>query len=67
MNHVYFTALRASGPALVAEPVASDSAPRVNAVEPTGAFENPPNVTNKKFPGQPHVVLRQPGAIPRRR
>jgi rifampin ADP-ribosylating transferase len=43
MNHVYFTArvdaagLRATG----------------TSVEPTGAFENDPNVTDKKFPGNP--------------
>ena len=26
---------------------------RVYIVEPTGSFENDPNVTNKKFPGNP--------------
>lgn len=29
------------------------SSPRVYAVEPTGAFENDPNVTDKKSPGNP--------------
>ena len=28
-------------------------APRVYAVEPTGAFGDDPNVTDKKFPGNP--------------
>jgi rifampin ADP-ribosylating transferase len=28
-------------------------APRVYRVEPTGPFENDPNVTDKKFPGNP--------------
>lgn len=27
--------------------------PRVYVVEPTGSFEDDPNVTNKKFPGNP--------------
>ena len=30
-----------------------DAAPRVYVVEPTGEFENDPNVTDKKFPGNP--------------
>ncbi|MFF7756191.1 NAD(+)--rifampin ADP-ribosyltransferase [Streptomyces sp. NPDC007971] len=52
MNHVYFTALR-DGAGLAAELAAGDGAPRVYVVEPTGQFENDPNVTNKKFPGNP--------------
>lgn len=52
MNHVYFTALR-DGAGLAAELAAGDGDPRVYAVEPTGAFENDPNVTDKKFPGNP--------------
>ena len=52
MNHVYFTALR-DGAGLAAELAAGDAEPRVYLVEPTGAFENDPNVTNKKFPGNP--------------
>ena len=56
MNHIYFTALR-DGAGLAAE-VAVELAggsgtPRVYEVEPTGAFENDPNVTDKKFPGNP--------------
>ncbi len=56
MNHVYFTAL-IDGAGLAAE-IAAELAggprrPRVYAVEPTGAFENDPNVTDKKFPGNP--------------
>ena len=30
-----------------------DGRERVYIVEPTGSFENDPNVTNKKFPGNP--------------
>jgi rifampin ADP-ribosylating transferase len=52
MNHIYFTAL-ADGAGLAAELAAGEAAPRVYAVEPTGAFENDPNVTDKKFPGNP--------------
>jgi rifampin ADP-ribosylating transferase len=60
MNHVYFTALR-DGAGLAAELAvelaeeleAGDAAPRVYVVEPTGAFEDDPNVTDKKFPGNP--------------
>ena len=56
MNHVYFTA-RVGGAGLAAE-IAAELAggaaiARVYAVEPTGSFENDPNVTDKKFPGNP--------------
>jgi len=52
MNHIYFTALR-DGAGLAAELAAGEGTPRVYAVEPTGAFEDDPNVTDKKFPGNP--------------
>ncbi|MCX5037607.1 MULTISPECIES: NAD(+)--rifampin ADP-ribosyltransferase [Streptomyces] len=52
MNHIYFTALR-DGAGLAAELAAGDGEPRVYAVEPTGEFEDDPNVTDKKFPGNP--------------
>lgn len=52
MNHIYFTALR-DGAGLAAELAAGDGEPHVYLVEPTGAFENDPNVTDKKFPGNP--------------
>src|ERR1700760_1957889 len=52
MNHIYFTALR-DGAGLAAELAAGDGAPRVYLVEPTGAFEHDPNVTDKKSPGTP--------------
>ena len=52
MNHIYFTALR-DGAGLAAELAAGDGAPRVYAVEPTGPFEDDPNVTDQKFPGNP--------------
>ena len=52
MNHIYFTALQ-GGAGLAAELAPGDGAPRVYLVEPTGVFENDPNVTDKKFPGNP--------------
>nr|WP_139277265.1 NAD(+)--rifampin ADP-ribosyltransferase [Rhodococcus corynebacterioides] len=52
MNHIYFTAL-ISGAGLAAELAAGEGEPRVYRVEPTGEWENDPNVTDKKFPGNP--------------
>ncbi|MBM0123289.1 NAD(+)--rifampin ADP-ribosyltransferase [Pimelobacter simplex] len=52
MNHIYFTALP-DGAGLAAELAAGDGEPRVYAVVPTGPFENDPNVTDKKLPGNP--------------
>ncbi len=52
MNHIYFTALP-DGAGLAAELAAGEGAPRVYRVEPTGEYENDPNVTDKKFPGNP--------------
>jgi len=52
MNHVYFTALVA-GAGLAAELAPGSAEPRVYLVEPTGAYEDDPNVTDKKFPGNP--------------
>jgi len=52
MNHIYFTAL-ANGAGLAAALAKGDGRERVYVVEPTGGFENDPNVTNKKFPGNP--------------
>ena len=52
MNHIYFTALP-DGAGLAAALAAGNGPARVYIVEPTGAFENDPNVTDKKFPGNP--------------
>ncbi len=57
MNHVYFTALL-DGAGLAAELAAGDAAPRVYRVEPTGPYEDDPNVTDKKFPGNPTRSFR---------
>jgi rifampin ADP-ribosylating transferase len=56
MNHIYFTAL-VDGAGLAAELAAElsggEAVPRVYSVKPTGPFEDDPNVTDKKFPGNP--------------
>jgi rifampin ADP-ribosylating transferase len=52
MNHIYFTALP-NGAGLAAALANGDGRERVYIVEPTGSFENDPNVTDKKFPGNP--------------
>ncbi|WP_428668587.1 NAD(+)--rifampin ADP-ribosyltransferase [Runella sp.] len=52
MNHIYFTALL-NGAGLAAALAKGDGRERVYIVEPTGEFENDPNLTNKKFPGNP--------------
>ncbi|MFI0240212.1 NAD(+)--rifampin ADP-ribosyltransferase [Streptomyces sp. NPDC016845] len=62
MNHIYFTALR-DGAGLAAELAVGDAAPRVYVVEPTGEFENDPNVTDKKFPGNPTRSYRSRDAL----
>ncbi|WP_394342476.1 NAD(+)--rifampin ADP-ribosyltransferase [Mucilaginibacter limnophilus] len=52
MNHIYFTAL-INGAGLAAALARGNDPERVYIVKPIGAFENDPNVTNKKFPGNP--------------
>ncbi|PTY07136.1 NAD(+)--rifampin ADP-ribosyltransferase [Opitutaceae bacterium EW11] len=52
MNHIYFTS-RVHGAGLAASLAKGDGRERVYVVEPTGAVENDPNVTNNKFPGNP--------------
>jgi rifampin ADP-ribosylating transferase len=41
-----------------AELAAGDGEPRIFVVEPTGAVENDPNVTDKRFPGNPTQSFR---------
>ena len=57
MNHIYFTK-RLAGAGLAAELAAGDALPRVYEVEPIGPFEDDPNVTNKRFPGNPTKSYR---------
>ena len=52
MNHVYFTS-RLDIAALAAALCPGDGAERVYVVEPTGDWTDDPNVTDRKFPGNP--------------
>lgn len=51
-NFVYFTATMDAA-IWGAELAAGDAPGRVYQVEPTGDFEDDPNLTNKRFPGNP--------------
>ncbi|MGE2729645.1 NAD(+)--rifampin ADP-ribosyltransferase [Mycolicibacterium vaccae] len=51
-NHVYVTKVL-DGAVLAAELALGEGAPRVYIVEPHGDVEDDPNVTDKKFPGNP--------------
>lgn len=62
MNHIYFTALP-KGAGLAAEIAKGEGRPRVYIVEPTGEFENDPNVTDKKFPGNPTRSYRSKAPV----
>ncbi|WP_394332481.1 NAD(+)--rifampin ADP-ribosyltransferase [Niabella drilacis] len=52
MNHIYFTAL-VNGAGLAAALAKGEGRERVYIIVPTGSFENDPNLTDKKFPGNP--------------
>jgi Rifampin ADP-ribosyl transferase len=51
-NHIYLTASRDGAP-LAAELARGDGPGRVYRVEPLGRIEDDPNVTDKRFPGNP--------------
>jgi rifampin ADP-ribosylating transferase len=51
-RHIYLTATREGAP-LAAELARGDGPPRVYRVEPVGTIEDDPNVTDKRFPGNP--------------
>jgi rifampin ADP-ribosylating transferase len=57
MNYVYFTATLDAA-VWGAELAAGENRGRVYIVEPTGEFEDDPNVTDKKFPGNPTRSFR---------
>lgn len=57
MNHIYFTALK-DGAGLAAALAQGEGEEYVYLVEPTGEFEDDPNVTDKKFPGNPTKSYR---------
>ncbi|UVI36370.1 NAD(+)--rifampin ADP-ribosyltransferase [Brevibacterium spongiae] len=62
MNHIYFTSI-VDGAGLAAQVAALDGTPHVYEVEPTGDFEDDPNVTDKKFPGNPTRSYRSTEAL----
>ena len=57
MNHVYFTGTLDAA-TWGAELAAGEGRGRIYLVEPTGEFEDDPNVTDKKFPGNPTRSFR---------
>ncbi|MBK8470617.1 MAG: NAD(+)--rifampin ADP-ribosyltransferase [Candidatus Phosphoribacter sp.] len=57
MNFVYFTATLDAA-TWGAELAAGQGRGRIYVVEPMGEFEDDPNVTNKKFPGNPTRSFR---------
>ena len=61
MNHVYFTRLvdtAAWGAELATALAGIDERGHVYVVEPLGPFEDDPNVTDKRFPGNPTQSYR---------
>ena len=61
-NHVYFSATLDAA-IWGAELAAGDGPGRIYIVEPTGLFEDDPNLTDKKFPGNPTKSYRTKDAL----
>lgn len=57
MNYIYFTATLDAA-TWGAELAVGDGVGRIYIVEPIGVFEDDPNVTDKKFPGNPTQSFR---------
>lgn len=57
LNHIYFTATLDAA-IWGAELAAGEGKQRIYLVEPTGSFEDDPNLTDKKFPGNPTMSYR---------
>ena len=57
MNYVYFSATLDAA-VWGAELASGEGRGRIYIVEPTGAFEDDPNVTDKRFPGNPTQSFR---------
>ena len=64
MNHIYFTST-VTGAGLAAELAEqlTGGEGRVYEVEPTGVWEDDPNVTDKRFPGNPTRSYRSRDAL----
>ncbi|MBM7242692.1 NAD(+)--rifampin ADP-ribosyltransferase [Rhodococcus fascians] len=56
-NYIYMTRVL-DGAVLAAEMAVGEGPPRVYIVQPTGSVEDDPNVTDKKFPGNPTHCYR---------
>ncbi|WP_328810653.1 NAD(+)--rifampin ADP-ribosyltransferase [Rhodococcus sp. NBC_00294] len=61
-NHVYITRVLDVA-VLGAEMAIGQGRPRVYIVDPDGPVEDDPNVTDKKFPGNPTRSYRTPGPV----
>lgn len=57
MNYVYFTATLDAA-VWGAELATGDGRGRIYIVDPSGGFEDDPNLTNKRFPGNPTQSFR---------
>jgi rifampin ADP-ribosylating transferase len=65
-NNIYFTSLvstAAWGAQLAAALAGETGCGHIYVVEPTGPFEDDPNVTNKRFPGNPTCSYRTRAAL----
>jgi rifampin ADP-ribosylating transferase len=61
LSHIYFSALLEPaiwGAELAMAFASAEGRGRIYIVEPTGAFEDDPNLTNKRFPGNPTKSYR---------
>ena len=63
MNYVYFTATLDAA-TWGAELASGGGRGRIYVVEPMGEFEDDPNVTDKKFPGNPTQSFRSRDPLP---
>ncbi|GEN50744.1 NAD(+)--rifampin ADP-ribosyltransferase [Alkalibacterium pelagium] len=61
-NYIYFTA-SLDAAKWGAELAQGDGAERIYLVEPTGDFEDHPNLTDKRFPGNPTRSYRSDSAL----
>lgn len=61
-NHVYFSATLDAA-IWGAELAAGDGRGRIYVVEPVGTYEDDPNLTDKKFPGNPTKSYRTKEAL----
>ena len=66
LNHIYFSATLEAA-TWGAELAKGEGRGRIYIVEPTGAFEDDPNLTDKKFPGNVTASYRTPRSAARDR